>query len=389
MNSRTTRVTLALGVAAAALVLASAPVGADQDRPTGQGFSFRTGVELINVTATVTDDTGRFVSGLTQNDFEVYEDGKLQTISQFDSERVPVSLGIALDTSGSMLGEKIAAAQAAVNRFLYDLLGPDDEVFLYRFDSRPQLIHGWTEDRRAVGRMLGNVRPNGGTAMYDAVAVSVPLAQSGTRRKKALVLISDGNDTSSQTSIRELQQLIRETEVLVYAIGIDASGNPAAYYQYGSGSGGSSGSSGSSTSQGSTRTAPVPSPFPGRTPPPAGRSGTPPITSSPPSSSSSSSSSSSAPPPSGPPSRSRSGPSDRMNVDALRVITDDSGGRTEIIVSPRDLDPATAGIANELSRQYFIGYSSSLPKDGRWHTIEVRVKRANVTVRARRGFIAN
>ena len=79
-----------------------------------------------------------------------------------------------------------------------------------------------------------------------------------------------------------------------------------------------------------------------------------------------------------------------MNADALRAITDDSGGRTEIIVSASDLAPATAGIADELSRQYFIGYTSSAPKDGRWHTIEVRLKKpGNLTVRARKGFISS
>ena len=77
-----------------------------------------------------------------------------------------------------------------------------------------------------------------------------------------------------------------------------------------------------------------------------------------------------------------------VNVGVLREITDESGGRTEIIWQAQDLDPATAGIADELSRQYFLGYVSSLPKDGRWHTIEVRVKKGNYTVRARRGFIA-
>lgn len=79
-----------------------------------------------------------------------------------------------------------------------------------------------------------------------------------------------------------------------------------------------------------------------------------------------------------------------MNPDALRRITDDTGGRTEVIVSPRDLDPATASIANELSRQSFLGYSSSAPKDGRWHTINVELARPGAhTVRARRGFVAN
>ena len=77
-----------------------------------------------------------------------------------------------------------------------------------------------------------------------------------------------------------------------------------------------------------------------------------------------------------------------MNADILRTITDDSGGRTEIIYTPRDLDPATAGIAAELSRQYFLAYHSAAPKDGRWHTIDVRVRGGSHTVRARKGFIS-
>jgi hypothetical protein len=78
-----------------------------------------------------------------------------------------------------------------------------------------------------------------------------------------------------------------------------------------------------------------------------------------------------------------------VNAGALQAITDDSGGRTELIYSARDLDPATAGTADELSRQYFLAYHSSAPKDGRWHTIEVRVKRGSYTIRARKGFISN
>ena len=363
----TTKIRVAAGLVAAAVLLTAWPTRAQQGQSGGQGFSFRTSVELINVTVTVTDAQGRFVSGLKADDFEVYEDGKLQTISQFDSERVPVSLGIALDTSGSMAGEKIAAAQSAVNRFLYDLLGEQDEVFLYRFDGQVSLVSGWTDDRRAVGRMLGSIRPSGGTAMYDAVAAAVPLAQRGSRRKKALVLISDGNDQNSRTGVDAVRQLIRESEVLVYAIGIDASGSSSSTYATAAQSGGASAP---------PKSVPTPSAFPGaRTPPNAGTSG-----------SSGASSSSGSSRPSSLPGRPSS--SSRLNVDALRSITDDSGGRTEIIMSARDLDPATAGIASELSRQYFLGYSTSSPRDGRWHNIEVRVKRGNYTIRARRGFIA-
>ena len=79
---------------------------------------------------------------------------------------------------------------------------------------------------------------------------------------------------------------------------------------------------------------------------------------------------------------------DRVNVSALREITDDSGGRTEIVRTARDLDPATAGIADELSRQYYIGYPSTGAKDGRWHTIRLDLRNPSYHVRARRGFIA-
>ena len=135
--------------AAAAVMLAFAPT---QERPQEQGFSFRSNVDLINVTVTVTDSNGRFVSGLNKDDFDVYEDGVLQQTSHFDAERVPVSLGLAVDSSGSMVGDKWEAAQAALGRFLNDLLGSQDEVFLYRFSDRPELVQPWTSDRRGTGR---------------------------------------------------------------------------------------------------------------------------------------------------------------------------------------------------------------------------------------------
>lgn len=343
-------------------LLISAHPQAQQAQDDKQAFRFRTGVELINVTATVTDASGRFVPNLRQEDFRVYQDDQLQPVTHFNAERVPVSLGIALDTSGSMAGEKMAAARDALSRFLYQLLDPSDEVFLYRFDSAPELVDGWTTDRRRIGDELSRMQPRGGTALYDAVAEAVPLAQAGRHRKKALVIISDGNDTSSRTDVLSVKQLIRETEVLVYAIGIDAQGT-VGYVPAGIGGQG----------QRPRPRFPIPSPFPrpgGRTPPPP-----PPPTV-----------------PSNPPPRGgvygRSGGDDRVNVAALRDITDDSGGRTEIIRTARDLDPATAGIADELSKRSYLGYAATGVKDGRWHTIRVEVRNPEYRVRARRGFVA-
>src|SRR5262245_48362348 len=104
-----------------------------------EGFRFKSGVELVNVTATVTNDDGRFVSGLRREDFSVYEDGRLQDVSHFSADRVPVSLGIVLDTSGSMSTEKMAAARSAIDRLIYDLLDKDDELLLFQFATHATL----------------------------------------------------------------------------------------------------------------------------------------------------------------------------------------------------------------------------------------------------------
>ena len=336
-----------LAATAAAVTLSA------QQKPQEPGFSFRTSASLVNVTVTVTDGNGRFVSGLRKDDFVVYEDGKPQTVTHFDAERVPVSLGLVMDTSGSMSGEKMTTAKSAVERFLHRLLDESDEVFLYQFESQATLVQDWTTDRNAVSRALGRIRANGGTALYDAAAEAVPLAQSGSQRKKAVVIISDGNDTSSQIDVAPVQQLIRETEVLVYAVGIDGGDGSSQPVQRGR-----------PTYNPPTRI-PVPSPFPGRRPPVVRQ-----------------------PPQQSPQPRRASRSIDSVDEDALRGITDDSGGRTEIIRDARDLGPAITGIADELSQQYFLGYSSPAPKDGRWHAIEVRLKRGNHLVRARKGYVA-
>ena len=111
-----------------------------------------------------------------------------------------------LDTSGSMAGDKIVNARAAIERFLDQLLNPDDEVFLYGFANDVELLQDWTTDREAVSASLRGVRAFGGTAMYDAVVEAVPVAQNGRHRKKAVILISDGNDTNSHADIRDVRR---------------------------------------------------------------------------------------------------------------------------------------------------------------------------------------
>jgi VWFA-related protein len=354
-QSKNTRGPRGLAVAAVLLALASvSPLAQGQD-----GFRFKSGVELINVTATVTDRSGRFAGRLTKDDFLIYEDNKPVEVTHFNADRTPVSLGIVVDTSGSMVGEKWSAAVNSIDRFFRMMNDELDEFFLYRFSANADIVLDWTNDRDRLANMVGRIHPNGGTAMYDAVAEAVPMAQSGQNRKKAIVIISDGNDTSSRTGVGDVKRIIRETEVLVYAVGID--GNGEATFQRPT-----------PPIQPQPRM-PIPFPFPGGrggstrrpmpVPPPVGGGG-------------------------GRGTYSVGGADDRLNVLALRDMTDDSGGRTEIVRDPRDLDPAVASIADELSQQYYLGYPSPGFKDGRWHTIRVEVKDPSLKVRARKGYVA-
>ena len=317
------------------------------------GLIFQGGVDLINVVATVTDGDGRFVRGLRREDFAIFDDGNRQEVTYFSDDRVPVSLGIVLDTSGSMTADKMSAARSAIDRLIYDLLGDDDELFFLEFGNRPNLVQEWTTDRRAISRAMARVTPAGGTAMYDAVASALPLAGIGRHPKKALLVISDGNDTNSRMSIAALQPLIRESEVLVYALGVD-------------------GTAAATPSRPRVRIPPrIPFPFPGRGPRIPGRGPgrrSPPII----------------------PGRTWSvGTPERVDADALRRITDDTGGRTEIIRGFRGLDGATSRIAEELSRQYALGYERPGHRDGKWHVIRVEITDRELTVRARHGYIAS
>lgn len=355
MRSTSLLVALALAGAVGTLTAQQPPVRADDSRDSPR---FRSGVDLVNVTVTVSDPSGRFVPGLHQDDFSVFENGVRQDLTYFSAERVPVSLGILLDTSGSMTGEKMDDARSALDRFLYDHLDERDEVFLYRFSDHPIAVEGWTTDRARLSRAIGRITPNGGTAMYDAVLEALPLVKRGHHQKKALLIISDGNDTSSIATLREVRNAVQDSEVIVYAVGIDAENVEERLRNR--------------TPQQPRFPGQPRSPFPPRAPGrPGGRFPVFPQIFG--------------------PGRGVAGniSDEHVNDAALRDLTDDSGGRTEIIRDSRDLNPATASIADELSKQYALGYASSLPRDGRWHDIRVDLRDRSLRVRARRGYVAS
>ena len=369
--ARTARLVAGLTALGAACLLTIVSA-AQQDTPPSQerpAVTFRGGVDLVNIAVTVHDGTGRFVPNLKEEDFVVYEDNHPQPLTFFSAETIPVSLGLVVDTSNSMAGEQMDAARSALRQFFITVLDQEtdqDEIFLTRFSDRVVQLQNWTNDRGRLTLALGRMSPDGGTALYDAVEDGIEKAGTGRHPKKALVVISDGNDTSSRATLAEVRRITERSEALVYAIGLDGNATVTIPRQ-----------------QPPRAPFPVPTPPPMPVPNPFPRPG---LTPRPP-----------APgiypqfggqSPGGYSGSSRRN-DERVNAGALRQLTDQSGGRTEIVREPRDLSRATSAIANELSRQYSMAYAATVARDGAWHTIRVELKRPGYTVRARRGYFAN
>jgi VWFA-related protein len=159
---------------------------------------------------------------LPRDRFEVYEDGERQAITQFTSERVPVSLGLLLDVSDSMFGRRIQEAREAVERFVVDLLDPTDEFAILAFNHQPHLLTTWTSDREKAGQVLQPLKPSGATAIYDAVMSMLPLVDMRNRQRAALLVISDGADTASDATLRDVRSAFLRSDGFIYAVAIDS-----------------------------------------------------------------------------------------------------------------------------------------------------------------------
>ena len=175
--------------------------------------------DLITVTVTVTDIYGRYVSGLGKNAFNVFDDKLQQDISFFSDEDAPVSVGVIFDVSGSMSGDKISRAREALSHFIQTSHN-SDEYFLIAFNSRAQLLLDRTRDGNAVLDKLTFVQTRNQTSLYDACYLGVEKVQRGTHPKRALLLISDGQDNDSRYTFGELRRVLKEADVVLYAIGI-------------------------------------------------------------------------------------------------------------------------------------------------------------------------
>jgi Ca-activated chloride channel family protein len=301
------------------LLLASALLCAQQLR-------LKSDVLLINVIATVVDGKGRTVPNLTADDFVIEEDGQPQAIKHLlTSADLPISIGVMLDTSNSMQS-KIRTAQRAIDRFL-SMIHEEDEIFLMTFTLRASVIADFSTDRRALrSALLSGVNLSGGTALYDSLYQGLQKVQQGRYEKKAVLLVTDGEDVSSVTRFDKALQYIREAEMLVYSIGIK--GAPG----FDLGADPMSGNPGAKTPTSTT-----------------------------------------------------------VNMKVLNQMGEASGGRAWEIAEAafgKNMDAVLDTIAAELRSQYSIGYYPGRPtKDGKWHSVRIRMKNPDYVARGRKEYL--
>ncbi|MEJ2110509.1 MAG: VWA domain-containing protein [Acidobacteriota bacterium] len=181
------------------------------------GYKIGIKVDLIMMYTSVFDKKGRFIKGLQKDDFSVYEDGTTQEITYFSQVDLPVTIGIVLDLSGSMEGKMEQVNRAA--RAFVQASNPNDQIFLIGFNDEVELLHGFTNDVDEITDALENAITMGGTALYDAVYLGVTEAHKGNRSKKALIVITDGEDKDSYYSLKELVASVQESDVQVFNIG--------------------------------------------------------------------------------------------------------------------------------------------------------------------------
>jgi Ca-activated chloride channel family protein len=274
--------------------------------------SFRAGVDLVSLNVTVTDGSGRYVLNLDQKDFQVFEDGAQQEITFFNRTNLPIALSILLDTSASM-EDKMQIAQEAASGFV-SKLRPQDLAQVIDFDSRVTVAQGFTNSVDDLDQAIRKTTAGGSTSLHNAVYIALKelkkIQARGTEeiRRQAIVLLSDGEDTSSLVGFDEVLELAKRSETAIYAIGL----------------------------------------------------------------------------------RGREIDRTRGFNEAdfvLRQLTQETGGRVFFPKQIGDLANVYGQIAEELSSQYTLGYTSRNPKrDGAWRRLVVRTSVPNVTARTKQGY---
>jgi Ca-activated chloride channel family protein len=306
MRAPNTRLLLALILAAAAAATSAPQLEVD--------------VELVTLVATVTDADGNYVPGLRAEDFRIEDNGVPQGIAHFSEDTdIPVTLGVALDTSGSMV-ERMRTALAALDRFIGSL-HPDDEIFVTTFSNRVRLVEDLTTDREELSDGLLRVEAAGGTALYDAVADSLGRVQTGRHDKRAVLVLTDGSDTTSDLRLEDALEAVRRAEVLVYGLGIDTLrfADPAEHVEF------------------RWPLTPIP-----------GIAGV----------------------------RRRGFTDEAVDLGVLESLAGASGGKAWLVSGTwtngvGEVDAVLDEVASELRNQYTLGYYPSSARDGRFHQLEV------------------
>jgi VWFA-related protein len=336
------------------------------------GPTFSAATQTVRVPVSVLDKSGRPLTGLRGADFRISEEGKRQEVTLFSGERQPLRLALALDVSGSMQN-KIRQVERAL-RYFIDLLEPADQIMVITFNDEVRVVQGFTSDRALLGRVLDALQPVGGTALFDAAYEAIQRVGRNPAESKAVVLVSDGVDTTSVTTFQALRELARRTEVPVFSIGLEGGGllrnftsPPRRPGPPGGWPGG--GGRGRPPVGGPGRLPGGPGGWPG-----GGGSG------------------------GGPPGRGRAD----FDAGPLLELADETGGRAEILsgferyehYSPDSDSPsggrlqsAVESIAMTLRFRYLIGYEPPQGKHG-WRRIDVEVDQPSAVARARKGYYA-
>jgi len=311
-------------------------------------------VSLVTLVATVSDRDGRNIPDLGASDFIVIEDGKEQNISLVEqSTALPLSIGILLDASYSM-EPKIRTATSAIDRFL-ESLGPSDDIFLMSFSAKPKLEQNFTSDRKKLSKALHKVKLGNRTALYDTIEQGIQKIRDGKHEKKALLLVTDGQDTVSRIRLDQAMKDVRQSHVLLYCLGIGADINswlgspptlrlPGGIY--------------------------IPFPGPARQQFPSSGGGR------------NSGRFPSAPPYAGP---------ESADMRILNMLASASGAKSWLVTpgsaNSNSIDEVLNEVAAELRSQYTIGYyPNHPPNDGKWHQVVVRTKNSSYEVRSRKEY---
>ena len=190
------------------------------------------GTDVVLLSVTVTDRAGRHVPGLARDDFKVFEDGVLQEITHFSDQPEPISLSLLIDTSNSMeVQNKLTLAQQAASGFV-DRLGPKDVAQVIDFDSQTKILATFTGDKEILTKALRSGKAGGGTSLYNSLYTALSELRrlrgksDGEIRRQAIVLLSDGEDTTSLVLPEDVLELAKRSEVIVYAIGLVTKDTP-------------------------------------------------------------------------------------------------------------------------------------------------------------------